>query len=190
MDKTGRASKRRPRRSLTHEFKAEAVRLCRIGDRSVAYVAKDPDLSVSALASAMRARGSPRGVLVHSDGDGIYGDEDYLKKLEEHGVKRSMNSKQNPWDNAVIESFLSTLRFELLCRTGFADPDEAERGISEWIERFYNLHRRNTTIGSVSPIDYELVGKCGSRGHNRPVHRIEAAASQRRRRPSPGDPSP
>jgi len=117
---------------------------------------QDGDLSVSALASAMRARGSPRGVLVHSDGGGIYGDEDYLKKLEEHGVKRSMSRKRNPWDNAVIESFFSTLRFELLCRTRFADPDEAERGISEWIERFYNLHRRHTTLGSVSPINYEL----------------------------------
>jgi hypothetical protein len=58
---------------------------------------QDGDLSVSALASAMRARGSPRGVLVHSDGGGIYGDEEYLKKLEEHGVKRSMSRKKNPW---------------------------------------------------------------------------------------------
>ena len=106
MDKTRKTSKRRPRRSFTPEFKAEAVRLCRIGDRSVASVAKDPDLSVSALASAMRARGSPCGVLVHSDGGGIYGDEEYLKKLEQHGVKRSMSRKKNPWDNAVIESDL------------------------------------------------------------------------------------
>jgi transposase InsO family protein len=104
----------------------------------------------------MRARGSPRGVLVHSDGGGIYGDDDYLKKLEEHGVRRSMSRKRSPWDSAVIESFFSTLRFELLCRTRFADPDEAERGISEWIERLYNLHGRHTTLGSVSPVNYEL----------------------------------
>ena len=117
---------------------------------------QDGDLSVAALASAIRARGSPRGVLVHSDGGEINGDEDYLKKPEGHGVKRSMSRKRNPWDNAVIESFFSTLRFELLCRTRFADPDEAERGISEWIERFYNLHRRHTTLGNVSPISYEL----------------------------------
>lgn len=120
---------------------------------------QDGDLSVSALASAMRARGSPRGVLVHSDGGGIYGDEECLKKLEEHGVKRSMSRKKNPWDNAVIESFFSTLRFELLGRTRFADPDEAERGISEWIERFNNLYRRHTTLGNVRPINYELAGQ-------------------------------
>ncbi len=156
MDKTRKTSKWRPRRSFIPEFKAEALRLCGIGDRSVVQVAKEPDLSVSARASAMRARGSPRGVLVHSDGGGIYGDEEYLKKLEEHGVKRRMSRKRNPWDNAVIESFFSTLRFELLCGTRFADPDEAERGISEWIERFYNLHRRHTTLGNVSPINYEL----------------------------------
>ena len=117
---------------------------------------QDGDLSVSALASAMRARGSPRGALVHSSGGGIQGDEDYLRKLEEHGVKRSMSRKKNPWDNAVIESFFSTLRSELLSRTRFADPDEAERGIGEWIERFYNPHRRHATLGNVSPIDDEL----------------------------------
>ena len=70
--------------------------------------------------------------------------------------ERSMSGKRNLWDNAVIGSFFSTLRFELLGRTRFADPDEAKRGISEWIERFYNLHRRHTTLGSVSPINYEL----------------------------------
>jgi putative transposase len=70
--------------------------------------------------------------------------------------ERSMSRKRNPWDNAVIESFFSPLRFELLCRTRFADPDEAARGISEWIERLYNLHRRHTTLGNVSPINYEL----------------------------------
>ncbi|MBI1303493.1 MAG: transposase [Phycisphaera sp.] len=59
-------------------------------------------------------------------------------------------------DNAVIESFFSTLRFELLGQTRFADPDEAERGISEWIERLYNLHRRHTTPRNVSPINYGL----------------------------------
>ena len=113
------------------------------------------DLCLSARASAIRVRGSPRGVLVHSDGSGIYGDEDYLKKPDEHGVKRSMSRKRNPWDNAVIESFFSTLRFALLDRTCFADPDEAERRISEWIERVYNLHRRHTTLGNVSPINYK-----------------------------------
>jgi putative transposase len=79
-----------------------------------------------------------------------------LQKLEEHGVKRSMSRKRNLWDNGVIESFFSTLRSALLGRTPFADPDEAERGISEWIERVYNLHRRHTTLGNVSPIIYEL----------------------------------
>ena len=71
-------------------------------------------------------------------------------------MRRSMSWKRNPWDNAVIESFFSTLRFELLCRTHFADPNEAERGISEWIERFDNLHRRHTMPENVSPINYEL----------------------------------
>jgi putative transposase len=77
-------------------------------------------------------------------------------RIRYNGVKRSMSRKKNPWGNAVIESFFSALRFELLGRTRFADPDDAKRGISEWIERFYNLHRGHTTLGSVSPINYEL----------------------------------
>jgi putative transposase len=60
------------------------------------------------------------------------------------------------WQDGYGEHINGRLRDELLCRTRFADPDEAERGISEWIERFSNLHRRHTTLGNVNPINYEL----------------------------------
>jgi putative transposase len=60
------------------------------------------------------------------------------------------------WQNGYGERINGRLRDQLLCRNRFADPDEAKRRISEWIERFYNLYRQHTTLGSVSPINYEL----------------------------------
>ena len=94
--------------------------------------------------------------MIHSDRGGIYGDEMYLDTIDRSGIKRSMSRTSNPWDNAVIESFFSTLHFELLARTRFKDQEEAQRAITEWIDNFYNSQRRHTTIGNTSPIKYEL----------------------------------
>jgi len=57
-----------------------------------------------------------RTMLLHSDRGSIYGEEEYIQRLAARGVKRSMSRKANPWDNAVIESFFSTLPVELLSR--------------------------------------------------------------------------
>lgn len=117
---------------------------------------QDASLSLSALSSAIAARGVPRRVLLHSDRGGIYGESEYLRTLEALGIRRSMSRARNPWDNAVIESFFSTLRLELLDRTRFVDQEHARRVISEWIDGFYNLQRMHTTIGNKSPVQYEL----------------------------------
>lgn len=117
---------------------------------------QDGRLSGAALASALEARGMPRGVMVHSDRGGIYGGEEYVKRTKGLGIRRSMSRTRNPWDNAVIESFFSTLRFELLDRERFEDPEHAQRSIAEWIDGFYNPQRRHTTLGNTSPIKYEL----------------------------------
>ncbi len=67
-----------------------------------------------------------------------------------------MSRTGNPWDNAVVESFFSTLTHELLNRERYGDPEQAQRSISEWIDGFYNPQRRHTTIRNMSPIRYEL----------------------------------
>jgi transposase InsO family protein len=117
---------------------------------------QDGALSLAALTSAIEARGEPRRVLVHSDRGGIYIDEEYVRKAKALGMRRSMSRACNPWDNAVIESFFRTLRFELLDRGKYSDPEHAQRSIAEWIDGFYNIQRRHTTIGNMSPIKYEL----------------------------------
>jgi putative transposase len=117
---------------------------------------QDGKLSLAALTSALEARGNPRNVLVHSDRGGIYGDDEYVKKAKGNRLRRSMSRTRNPWDNAVIESFFSTLTHELLDRERYGDPDRAQRSIAEWIDDFYNTQRRHTALGNMSPIKYEL----------------------------------
>jgi putative transposase len=117
---------------------------------------QDGTLSLAALTSAIEARGHPKNVLIHSDRGGIYGDDEYVRKTKEACMRRSMSRTKNPWDNAVIESFFSTLTFELLDRERYADTDAAQRSIAEWIDGFYNTHRRHTALGNMSPIKYEM----------------------------------
>jgi len=117
---------------------------------------QDGKLSLAALTSALEARGNPRDVIVHSDRGGIYGGDEYVRKADEHRLRRSMSRTRNPWDNAVIESFFSTLTFELLDRERYDDTDRAQLSITEWIDGFYNAQRRHTALGNMSPIKYEL----------------------------------
>jgi transposase InsO family protein len=117
---------------------------------------QDGKLSLAALTSALKARGNRRNVLVHSDRGGIYGDEEYVKKTTQRQLRRSISRTRNPWDNAVIESFFSTLTHELLKHERYRDTDRAQRSISEWIDDFYNTQRRHTALGNMSPIRHEL----------------------------------
>ena len=171
MDKPSKTAKRRDRRSFTPEFKAEVVRLCKAGDRSIERVAKDLDLTETALrewvqradidagngpAGAAATRIRNKTLRIHSDRGGIYGEHEYVQRLRTLGIERSMSRASNPWDNAAMESFFSTLQFELLSRKRFETLEDARAAITEWIDGFYNSQRRHTTIGGTSPIKYEL----------------------------------
>ena len=90
---------------------------------------QDGKLSLAALTSALEARGNSRNGIVHSDRGGIYGDN--VKKTNAQGLRRSMGRTRNPWDNAVIESFLSTLTHEILGHERYVRPDGVQRSITE-----------------------------------------------------------
>jgi transposase InsO family protein len=66
-----------------------------------------------------------------------------------------MSRRVNCYDNAKAEAFFSTLKIELVYRTRYATRSQARCSIFEWIEAFYNLRRRHTSIGGISPIDFE-----------------------------------
>ncbi len=114
------------------------------------------ELALGALQAALGHREpSPEGMLFHSDRGSQYAADDHREALRQHGITCSMSRKGNCWDNAVAESFNSTLKTELVHRTIFLTRDAAKTTISEWIEVFYNRQRRHSSIGYSTPVAYE-----------------------------------
>ena len=116
----------------------------------------DRHLVLGALDMALHGRQPPRGLLHHSDRGSQYASADYRQALAARGIECSMSRKGNCWDNAVVESFFSTLKQELVYTTDFATHEQARLALFEYIEVFYNRQRRHSTLGYVSPVQFEL----------------------------------
>ncbi len=115
------------------------------------------ELVLDALRAALGSRvPDVGGLLFHSDRGSQYAANDYRSALENAGITASMSRRGNCWDNAVAESFFSTLKTELVHNMLFLNHDSAKSAIAEWIEIFYNRKRRHSSIGYLSPADYEL----------------------------------
>jgi transposase InsO family protein len=113
-------------------------------------------LVLDALSMAVRARTPPVGLLHHSDRGSQYASADYRAALVAAGMQCSMSRKGDCWDNAVAESFFSTLKAELVHEADWATRVEARTAIFEYLEVFYNRRRRHSSIGYVSPVAFEL----------------------------------
>jgi putative transposase len=118
---------------------------------------KDPDhrLTLGALAMAVNRRGPAAGLLHHSDRGVQYTCRAYPTELDRLGVTVSMSRKGNCWDNAVVESFFSTLKLEGCHNKQFATRAEARRAVFEFIEVWYNRQRLHSTLGYLSPDTFE-----------------------------------
>ena len=116
----------------------------------------DVHLALRALNAAVRARGKVDGMLHHSDRGCTYASDPYRDRLDALGMRASMSRAGDCWDNAVAESFFSTLEAELLCRNRFHSHAQACGAVSEYIDQFFNPQRRHSTIGYISPIAFEL----------------------------------
>lgn len=117
----------------------------------------DTGFVILALLMAIRNRGGrcAPGLLVHSDRGVQYASERFRAQLAAHRISASMSRRGNCYDNARAEAFFSTLKIELVYRHDFQDHDHARRVVFDWIEAFYNLRRRHSSIGNLSPIDFE-----------------------------------
>jgi transposase InsO family protein len=115
----------------------------------------DRTLALDALGMALRTRRPEPGLLHHSDRGVQYASGDYQKLLAEHGIDCSMSRKGDCWDNAVAESFFSTLKAELVHRTDYITRSQARASVFEYIEAFYNPRRRHSALGYVSPVQHE-----------------------------------
>jgi transposase InsO family protein len=114
-------------------------------------------LVLTALEQAIAARRPAPGVLVHSDRGVQYASTPYRTALTRHGCIASMSRRANCYDNAVMESFWSTLKLEHLFRRRFLDAADAHRAIFHYIEGFYNTRRLHSALGYRTPLDFESV---------------------------------
>ena len=113
------------------------------------------ELALSALRMAREARRPAPGLIHHSDRGSQYTSGDYRAELAAHGMMASMSGKGDCYDNAVAESFFSTLEFELLMKNDWHTREDARRAIFRYIETWYNRKRRHSTLGYLSPAAYE-----------------------------------
>ena len=111
------------------------------------------DLVLSAFQMASDRQGVVAPELVHSDRGSQYASEAFRNRLKK--CKQSMSRKGNCWDNAVAESFFGALKSELVYRQPFETRKEAEVSIFDYIEIFYNRTRLHSTLGYVSPAEFE-----------------------------------
>jgi putative transposase len=116
----------------------------------------DTRLVLQALAMAVVHRGAPANLLFHSDRGVQYASADYRRALAQAGLIASMSRRGNCYDNAVMESFWSTLKLELVYRCRFPTRSQARSEIFDYIESFYNRQRAHSSLDYQSPVDFEL----------------------------------
>jgi transposase InsO family protein len=116
----------------------------------------DRHLVLDALGNALRQRPGARDAIHHSDRGSQYACHDYRKALTEAGITCSMSRRANCWDNAVAESFFATLKTELLYPLPLHTRSVTRVLVADYIDSFYNVRRRHSSLGYVSPVEFEL----------------------------------
>jgi putative transposase len=149
----------------TDEGKLQLASVLDMGSRRIVGFAlgerHDAELAYGALAMAVAVRGGAvPGVILHTDQGSEYTAGLVRQACQRLGISQSMGRPGSALDNAVIESWHSTVEFELRRVEHFATKATARAGVADWIED-YNHHRRHSALGRVSPVDYErsLAGK-------------------------------
>ena len=113
------------------------------------------EIVLDALQMALDQRKPSEGVIHHSDQGCQYTSIEFGKRCREASVRPSMGSVGDCYDNAMCESFFATLECELLDRVRFAGRADAELAVFDFIEGFYNTHRRHSAIGYLAPVVFE-----------------------------------
>lgn len=116
-------------------------------------------LVTDALVMAIWRRGKPDTLLHHSDQGSQYTSEPFQRLMADNAITCSMSRSGNVWDNAVMESFFSSLKTERTARKTYRTRDEAKADVFDYIERFYNPRRRHSTLGYLSPSEFEMQAK-------------------------------
>lgn len=112
-------------------------------------------LVTDALIMAIWRRGKPDALLHHSDQGSQYTSEQFQRLMSDNGVTCSMSRSGNVWDNAAMESFFSSLKTERIGKKVYRTRAQAKADVFDYVECFYNPTRRHSTLGYISPIDFE-----------------------------------
>jgi putative transposase len=113
------------------------------------------ELVNQALSMALYQRRPAAGLIMHTDRGSQYGADSYRQLLTQHAIQPSMSRKGNCWDNAVAESFFHTLKTELIYLEEYDTQEQAQTGVFEYIEVFYNRQRCHSANGYLAPLAYE-----------------------------------
>jgi putative transposase len=117
----------------------------------------EASLVIEALNRAIGARSvNLEQLIIHTDQGSQYTSEQFQRLMADNNVTCSMSRFGNVWDNAAMESFFSSLKTELIGKKIYRSRDQAKAEIYDYIERFYNPTRRHSTLGYLSPMDFEL----------------------------------
>lgn len=116
----------------------------------------DTSLALAALQGAVRHRRPPPGLIHHSDRGSPYASDEYTKCLSALGMVPSMSRTGDCWDNAVAEAFFASLKGEHLDHQWYPSQVAARVAIADYINNFYNPQRRHSTLGYLSPNEFEL----------------------------------
>jgi len=119
------------------------------------------ELVIDALLMAVWRRKPKHKIIIHSDQGSQYGSDDWMRFCREHNLEPSMSRRGNCYDNAVAESFFSSLKKERIGRHIYSTRKDAKSDIFDYIEMFYNRMRRHSYLGQVSPYDFERAA-CGN----------------------------
>jgi putative transposase len=121
------------------------------------------ELVLDAVLMAVRGR-RPRGTLIHSDQGGQYGSDAWRRFCRSNHLEPSMSRKGNCWDNAVVESFFSSLKKERIKKQIYKNRALALADVADYIDTFYNRTRRHGHLGGVSPEQFEAAHRLRRQG--------------------------
>jgi transposase InsO family protein len=113
------------------------------------------DLVADALNQAMGSRRALPGLIFHSDRGSQYGSGTFRELLRQAGISQSMSARANPYHNAWTESFMGTLKTEMLQGGSFAGHADARIELFAYIESYYNTHRKHSSLGYKTPASFE-----------------------------------
>lgn len=114
------------------------------------------DLVSDALRKALRSRSRDQELIFHSDRGSQYGSRAFRALLSKAGITQSMSRRANPYDNAWTESFMGTLKSEMLQGSQFTDDRDARLEIFSYIDGYYNTERKHSALGYLSPSKFEI----------------------------------